>query len=163
MFKSLQWDLILEQYYGADYKIKGSKLPKEKSKVTKEHVKKELTDVLDYMLDMQLETLELDHWIIRWTVVLVGESRNWTKLEVIFVPRRVVVQEDELFPDDDSAVTINESLLDTQEKLVLEKLLAKAEADENYELCGAIYSRLKKLDKIIKRNETKKHKESMRA
>lgn len=153
MFKSLQWDLILEQYEGVDYKIKGIKLSKEKAKVTKEHIKKELTDVFEYMLDMQLDSLELDHWLIRWSNI-----NEKSKLEVIFIPRRVIIREDELCPEEEFVV-INDDILDTQEKLALEKLLHKAEEDENYELCGAIYSRLKNLNKIIKRNETKKHRE----
>ena len=116
MFKSLQWDLILEQYEGVDYKIKGIKLSKEKAKVTKEHIKKELTDVFEYMLDMQLDSLELDHWLIRWSNI-----NEKSKLEVIFIPRRVIIREDELCPEEEFVV-INDDILDTQEKLALEKL-----------------------------------------
>jgi hypothetical protein len=158
--RNLQWDLIAEVYEGVEYKIKGLK-NRNRSK-TKEVVKKELFSVLEYMLESQLETLELDHWIIRWTTLFVGQRRNWTKLELIFIPFRSVVREDELMQiDEEDEDVVPAQTLDEEERRALEKVLRKAEKEENYELCLAIYNRLKKLDKIIKKkDDAKKHKES---
>jgi hypothetical protein len=158
--KNLRWDFILDQL-NVEYKFKGKAFASSKEKHTKESVKKELQGCLEYMIASCVEQVELDCWIIRWNTVC--SAKQFNRLEIIFIPNRVVVREDELFiPDDEPAETIelSDEMLDNQEKSALTKILKQAEKDENYELCLSIHTRLKKLDKIIKRHDLpKKHKE----
>ena len=153
--KSLRWDSILEQL-NEEYKIKGKPFAASKEKHTKESVKKELHGILSYMIESSIELVELDCWIVKWNTVFVSGTKQYNRLEIIFVPHRIVVREDALSDESESPEVITEDMLDNKEKHALDEILRKAEKDENFELCFSIHTRLKKLDKIIKRNENKK-------
>lgn len=158
--RNLKWDFIMAAL-GDDYKIKGK--PFSKDKHTKESIKKELEDILAYMIASSIEVIELDCWIIKWNTVFTRTTgissapKECQRLEIIFVPHRSIIREDDILDDVEMAPTNLE--LDTQEQQALIKILKQAEADENYELCHSIHTRLKKLDKILKKHDTKKHKE----
>lgn len=157
-FKLIDWNAVLIVYNGCGHKIKGHR---DSAGFTRDYVKKELMSLCEHMLVQNIEELELDYWIIRWTTLFVSSDRKWNKIEILFIPNRACAREDEIFIDDVPEGDTEICELDEQERKALESLLKKSEKEENYELCAAIHTRLKKLNRIIRKKD-EKHKELSR-
>ena len=143
VLRKLDWDLIMKYFESTgvieDEPIQSKKRVKRvqlnmKSLFT---VKKELTDLIKFVIESNFDELQHDNWIISWT------KGTGCRLEVVFTPTRVIITEN--FDEDDEPI-LNSDIV---ERDVLTDMLNKAVLEENYELAAVIHSRLKKLDKLL--------------
>lgn len=145
VFKRLDWDHIMryfETQHGDAYEDTTSKKGK-KIRVTTRSVftiKKELRDLVKFVIDSNFNELQHNNWIIFWS-----NKESGYRLEIIFTPTRVVMSENDTPEEEDLAGNPDEI-----ERDVLKEMLIKSIKEENYELSAVIHSRLKKLDKSIK-------------
>ena len=145
VLRGLDWGLIMNFYESGTY-IETRKKKKNKDlsiKVTKESIKKELKDLIRFVVDSNAKELHHDQWIIFWRSGEDERNRLGSRLEVAFVPTRFVSFENDTVADDHAI----EPDLDEMEKETLKDLLTKSIKEENYELSAVIHSRLKKLSK----------------
>ncbi len=105
----------------------------ERKKLDKQTIKKELKDLLHFIIDTNIKHMEHESWVINW------EEDH--KLEVLFCPTKSVVGELE---------DVSTESDDEQEIRELTVLLMKSEKEEKYELCAAIKSNIKKLTRVRK-------------
>lgn len=127
IINSLNWDVILacnQERVPARFSDKKSEKP---------NLKKELKELLGFIIDTNIKHFEHDSWIINW---------NDGKLEVLFCPTRSSKNETEIDLENEST--------DEQEIRELMELLVKSEREEKYELCAAIKSNIRKLNRIKK-------------
>lgn len=150
VLKNLDWDLIMSFYSpepADEYYVKkrGAKTQQLKPKSLMD-IKKELRDLLSFVIQGGIRELHHDQWIIFWRSGEEGETRNnlSSRMEVVFVPTRSVSHGNNPIDKDDLHTAID---LDEIERDTLFTLLKKSIAEENYELCAVISSRLKKLNK----------------
>jgi hypothetical protein len=155
VFKRLDWDHIMK-YYDQNKEIEEEQPNKRGKRVrlntkTVATVKKELRDLVRFVVDSNFSELQHDNWIILWS-----NKESGFRLEIVFTPTRAVVLEDEDTTDEEELPSSDEV-----ERDVLRDMLKKSNQEENYELSAVIYSRLKKLDKSIglKTSPHQKHKE----
>ena len=104
-------------------------------------IKRKVSNIIAFVLDSECNEIRMGDWIVSFI-----QFEDKVKLEVLFVPTRSEIYEDE---------KIKKELMseDEQEKSVLLTILRNSIAEENYELSAVCHSRLKKLDK----NLFKKH------
>jgi len=105
-------------------------------------IKKELKDLIMFVIESNFNELQHDNWIISWF-----NKGTGYRLEVIFTPTRSLISENEEDEEDD---LLNSDIV---ERDVLKDMMIKSVNEENYELAAVIRDRLKKLDKIIKANK----------
>lgn len=148
VFKKLDWDHIMK-YYDTQKEVDEESTKKGKRvRVNSKNivtVKKELKDLVKFVVESNFSELQHDNWIIFWS-----NKESGYRLEIIFTPTRVIMsEEDSNVPDDEEMITSDEI-----ERDVLRDMLKKSIQEENYELSAVIHSRLKKLDKVIKSSST---------
>lgn len=147
VFKKLNWEYIMRYYeMNGDIEEEQPNTSKKGKKVrvnakSIHTVKKELKDLVRFVIESNFNELQHDNWIIYWS----NKEKNGYKLEIIFTPSRAMVSENE--PVEEAEDTMNS---DEIERDVLRDMLKKSIKEENYELSAVIHSRLKKLDKAIK-------------
>lgn len=141
VFKRLDWDHIMKYYENKEIEEDQGKRGKRVRLNTKTlaTVKKELRDLVKFVMDSNFSELQHDNWIITWS----NKDKGY-RLEIIFTPTRAILLEDEDNVEDDDMSS------DEVERDVLRDMLKKSIKEENYELSAVIHSRLKKLDKVIK-------------
>lgn len=147
VFKRLDWDHIMKYFetqHGDAYEDTTSKKGKKIRVTTKSvfTVKKELRDLVKFVIDSNFNELQHNNWIIFWS-----NKESGYRLEIIFTPTRVVLSENDNAPEEEDSSVGNP---DEIERDVLKEMLVKSIKEENYELSAVIHSRLKKLDKAIK-------------
>ena len=149
VFKKLDWDHIMK-YYETRGELEEDSSSK-KGKKVRVHaksilsVKKELKDLVKFVVDSNFSELQHDNWIIFWT-----NKESGYKLEIIFTPTRAVISEKDNIEDEEIFGS------DEVERDVLKDMLKKSIKEENYELSAVIHSRIKRLDRIIKPSSNKK-------
>jgi hypothetical protein len=134
VLKKLNWNLVMEYYASNDMKTKAGK------RYSPEAVKKELRDLIKFMMDTNASELHHDPWIIFWNP---GNESTKTRLEVAFVPTKAVSMGEEIVEAEEILTE------DEMERIALESLLEKNLATENYELCAVLRDRLKRLGKPL--------------
>jgi len=145
VLKKLDWDYIMkyfDNHGGFDDEEISSKRKRIKINSNTKNiltVKKELKDLIQFVIDSSFTELQHDNWIIFYTA-----KDSGYKIEVVFTPTRASVS-DSL--EDEPLET--ETSSDERERDVLQNMLDKSIKEENYELSAAVFSRLKKLDKSI--------------
>jgi len=146
ILKKLDWDHIMKYYETHSSEVEED--PKRKGKrvrVTSKNlstIKKELKDLIMFVIESNFNELQHDNWIISWF-----NKGTGYRLEVIFTPTRSLISENEEDEEDD---LLNSDIV---ERDVLKDMMIKSVNEENYELAAVIRDRLKKLDKIIKANK----------
>jgi len=155
VFSKLDWDHIMK-YYDQNKTIEEEQ-PNKKGKHVRLNtktlgtVKKELRDLVRFVVDSNFSELQHDNWIILWST-----KESGYRLEIVFTPTRAVVLEDESSNVEEDDIPNSDEI----ERDVLKDMLKKSIQEENYELSAVIHSRLKKLDKSIgAKNSPFKHKE----
>lgn len=148
--KKLNWDHIMKYYESLEV-IEEDASSKKKKRVrlkTKDvfSVKKELKDLIKFVMSCDINEVEQDNWIISWVKKESGHT-----LEIVFTPTRCIMSDDEslLFEEDDQLSS------EELERDALENMLKKSIKEENYELSSVIHSILKKMDKNIKAHANK--------
>ena len=148
VFKKLDWDHIMK-YYETRGELEEDATGKKGKKVrihTKNilTIKKELKDLVKFVVDSNFSELQHDNWIIFWS-----NKESGYRLEIIFTPTRAVMSETDSIEDEEIFGS------DEVERDVLRDMLKKSIREENYELSAVIHSRIKRLDKIIKPSNKK--------
>ena len=149
VFKRLDWDHIMryfETQHGDAYEDTTSKKGKKVRVTTKSvfAIKKELRDLVKFVIDSNFNELQHNNWIIFWS-----NKESGYRLEIVFTPTRAVMCENDNSPEEEDPVGNSDEI----ERDVLKEMLVKSVKEENYELSAVIHSRLKKLDKAIKDNK----------
>lgn len=145
VFKKLNWDYIM-RYYEMNGDIEEEQPSKKGKKVrvnakSVHTVKRELKDLVRFVIESNFTELQHDNWIIFWS----NKEKNGYRLEIIFTPSRAMLCENESIEEDEPTMNSDE-----MERDVLLDMLKKSITEENYELSAVIHSRLKKIDKAIK-------------
>jgi hypothetical protein len=180
VMNSFEWDSITKIYKlmqkgigESTTKISGiSRIPFKK--VSEEAIKKEVTVLLEYVIENNIPHLEYGLWTILW---INGEweveidmppsdfdeetEQNMflpftdSRLEVNFVPQKAISQETITYPEN------AEEGVEESDEMVLNRILDKSIKEENYELASKLkeiinefYRKMKK--ETIKRNEKDK-------
>jgi hypothetical protein len=146
VLKKLDWDHIMKYYENHrdvdDEPIKKGRGKKVSVNVKTVHtVKKELKDLVRFVIESGFTELQHDNWIIFWS----NKENGW-RLEIVFTPTRAVLSENAESAEDADEIMNSDEI----ERDVLSDMLKKSIKEENYELSAVIHSRLKKLDKTIK-------------
>jgi hypothetical protein len=125
--KGLDWKAIMEFYNSKTFVESDGR----KTSRHIESVRKELKDLVHFVIESHMEEVQHDQWIIFW--------RN-ERLDIAFVPTRSSSHSKEEPP-----IEVEEMDMDDMEKEALEELLEKNTKEENYELCAVIRDRLKQI------------------
>jgi hypothetical protein len=150
VFKKLDWNYIMK-YFDARGELEEDETTSKKGKRVRVNsknivtIKKELKDLVKFVVDSNFNELQHDNWIIFWS-----NKESGYRLEIIFTPTRAVMSEKDNIDEEEIFGS------DEVERNVLVDMLNKSIREENYELAGVINSRIKKLDKIIKSSSNKK-------
>lgn len=139
--RCLNWEVIMGFYANNDYESAFLKKRKGSGSITKDQIKKELMNLVEFVLANNVNRFEADQWII--VCKMEGDLGNM--IEIIFAPTKGCAFEGE--PD---YPTEDEALQDKYELDVLQELLDKSVLDENYELSAVLRDRMNKLKKHIK-------------
>ena len=140
-------------------------------KVTEEEIKKEVTLLIEYIIENNIPHLEYGMWSILWIngewEVEIGldnssefdeEEQNVflpfadSRLEVNFVPQKAISQETATYPED-SYQEVEES-----DETVLNRILDKSIKEENYELASKLKDIINEFYRKMKK-ETRKNNE----
>jgi hypothetical protein len=155
-----------------DSTIKISGMPRiPYKKVTEEEIKKEVTLLIEYIIENNIPHLEYGMWSILWIngewEVEIGldnssefdeEEQNVflpfadSRLEVNFVPQKAISQETATYPED-SYQEVEES-----DETVLNRILDKSIKEENYELASKLKDIINEFYRKMKK-ETRKNNE----
>lgn len=174
---SFEWGSITKIYKlmekgigDSTIKISGmSRIPYKK--VTEEEIKKEVTLLIEYIIENNIPHLEYGMWSILWIngewEVEIGldnssefdeEEQNVflpfadSRLEVNFVPQKAISQETATYPED-SYQEVEES-----DETVLNRILDKSIKEENYELASKLKDIINEFYRKMKK-ETRKNNE----
>jgi hypothetical protein len=162
---------LMEKGIG-DSTIKISGMPRiPYKKVTEEEIKKEVTLLIEYIIENNIPHLEYGMWSILWIngewEVEIGldnssefdeEEQNVflpfadSRLEVNFVPQKAISQETATYPED-SYQEVEES-----DETVLNRILDKSIKEENYELASKLKDIINEFYRKMKK-ETRKNNE----
>lgn len=134
----LNWEVIMNFYEAAEYESTFIQ-KKRNQKISKDHVKKELMKLVNFVLTNETTRFEADQWIIIYKNN--GELGNM--LEIIFCPTKGCAFEKE----PDCRMEEEEADTEAQEQMVLKDMLDKSVEDENYELSAVLRDRIKRIDK----------------
>jgi hypothetical protein len=140
VIKKLDWDTIMKYYDYVDYEEGPNKRKRVQIKTKGiTTIKKELRDLIQFVIDGNLNEIQHVNWIISWK-----NNETGFKLDIIFAPVRASITDTSEFVEEECI-----SNSDLAERDVLKDMLNKSILEENYELSAVIHSRLKKLDKIL--------------
>lgn len=139
-FSCIDWSLVLQFYNENEY---SDKYHKKRINVL-QHIKNDLRNLCNFVIDNNLNYFDQDQFIIRWNNM--ADDSLGDKLEILFVPVRGCSFTNE--PD------LNYIELDKESGDLLEynatcDLLEDAIRDENYELAAVLRDRIKALDKYL--------------
>lgn len=163
--KCLNWAFILKCYsenklewfeYNDGKKKKPKKI-QEKGAPSEAEIKKDLKNIIKFVISHQINEFMIGHWLIFWMDsktfnTYIDETQKddlGSQLEIIFCPSRSISFENEPYLEDKYKDLIKDTELDKMELTALKDLLVKSVGEENYELAAVVRDRIKKVQKTI--------------
>lgn len=140
--RCLNWDVIMNFYESSDKESVFLKKSRGRGGITKENIRKELRNLVEFVISSDLSRFEADQWII---LCKKNEGDLGAMLEIIFAPTKSCAFENEVdYPTEEEATQ------DAYEIEVLTELLNKSVKEENYELSAVLRDRINKIMKANK-------------
>jgi len=140
--RCLDWDVIMSFYDSNDYESAYFKKRRGRGGITKDSIRKELRNLVDFVLTNDISRFEAEQWII---ISKKNEGDLGGMLEIIFAPTKSCA-----FEKEDDYPTEEEINQDAYEVEVLQELLDKSVREENYELSAVLRDRINKIKKANK-------------
>lgn len=140
--RCLNWDIIMNFYESNDQESFFLKKRRGRGGLSKDSIRKELKNLVEYVHNNDISRFEADQWIIMYKK---GDGDLGAMLEIIFAPTKGCSFENEVeYPTEEEATQ------DAYEVEVLTELLEKSVKEENYELSAVLRDRINKINKANK-------------